>query len=666
VSDLRNSLTEAILAPYSHPSEERLHAKRWVEETLSGQGDAALAEPLEQLQKFLKSPFPWATVLLLVASLVAATALLRPLLEADRLVGMNDPDLESATFLEGREFTPQQRLLLGDPRKPPLEQKEALWNSEPGNPAYFTEYVLAYRERYSALPPGYWETVHRIDPTNAWFDYVAMEATGANSVEKKDRGETVAPDWGIRREKEYRDALTLIASAREKPRFTTYSQDMLSRRIALLPQHTHTERLGSIVYLAGQSSSHVLVLNACSDLLAARVWETGKSRDVDGLRNALQDAEKLISRIVGHDQATLIELLCARGEMSKIARQAQTAAIECGNPDVAERFGTLRSALDERKKRLEAPTASNEWIRAQAGKVEAMLLSTPADMVENSPRLTPEDLLPGRLRDQSFYSALYSLASWLLLAVGMLLTFVYRFRGPALYRRLSKRLGSLLQFSDWAWILGGGILLPFLLWLAAVLLTPIGGRNATHPGHFLATPLLNLELLIGLFFVSPILFVRWRLGLRGNVLGFRKYTPWGWFSVFYLSALIAGISILPNPAGSVCGCGHVDWRELFPWRTLTFISLFPPIAWLGVTSGRALFSAASRLPHRMTAARALVTAYALGMLCLLGTAFGFLASYKRWSDQNPLLILSAEKPSLTPYDYQVTRQLQTELRALWK
>jgi hypothetical protein len=416
----------------------------------------------------------------------------------------------------------------------------------------------------------------------------------------------------------------------------------------------------------GQSSSHVLVLNACSDLLAARVWETGKSRDVDGLRNALQDAEKLISRIVGHDQATLIELLCARGEMSKIARQAQTAAIECGNPDVAERFGTLRSALDERKKRLEAPTASNEWIRAQAGKVEAMLLSTPADMVENSPRLTPEDLLPGRLRDQSFYSALYSLASWLLLAVGMLLTFVYRFRGPALYRRLSKRLGSLLQFSDWAWILGGGILLPFLLWLAAVLLTPIGGRNATHPGHFLATPLLNLELLIGLFFVSPILFVRWRLGLRGNVLGFRKYTPWGWFSVFYLSALIAGISILPNPAGSVCGCGHVDWRELFPWRTLTFISLFPPIAWLGVTSGRALFSAASRLPHRMTAARALVTAYALGMLCLLGTAFGFLASYKRWSDQNPLLILSAEKPSLTPYDYQVTRQLQTELRALWK
>ena len=280
--------------------------------------------------------------------------------------------------------------------------------------------------------------------------------------------------------------------------------------------------------------------------------------------------------------------------------------------------------------------------------------------------MTLQDLRPGRLRDQSYYSAFYAVLTWLLLAAALLSASSYHFRGPKIYRKLSRRFESLLRPSDWAWILGAGTLLPLGLWLAAVFLTPIGGRGASQPGHFFATPLLNAELLAGLMLVSPALFVRWRLGIRGRALGFPKRPPWLWFCLFCLSALIAGLSIIPDPAGSICACGHVDWLELFHWQTFTSISLLPPVVWLAITSGRALFSSAHALPYRMTTARSLVTGYAFGMLCMVGTAFGFLASFEHWSNRNPMLRLSTEKPSLTPYEYDVTRQLQTELRELWK
>lgn len=51
------------------------------------------------------------------------------------------------------DLTAEQSLLLGDPTLSELEQKELLYRSDPENPAFYYEYLLAYVTKYDALPP---------------------------------------------------------------------------------------------------------------------------------------------------------------------------------------------------------------------------------------------------------------------------------------------------------------------------------------------------------------------------------------------------------------------------------------------------------------------------------------------------------------------------------
>ena len=384
VSDPRDDFSEAILTPFPDPSEERLHAQRWLEEALQGTDDQTLAQPLKRLRQFpAKSPFGWATVVLLVISLITVAMLLRPLWKADQLVRLHDAGLESSAFLGNTKLTPEQRLLLGDPRKSPLERKEELWRSDPDDPAYYSEYVLAYGEKHHALPPSYWDTVRRIDPSNAWFDYLAAEVIGTKAVQRNDRGKKLPPEWEIVREKDYREALTLMANGRDKPRLRSYSLEMARRRIALLPQGTHRERLGSMIYLLGEPTSNVEAWRICGDLLATEVYKAGKAHDAVRLRAALGSAETHLSHMLEYDSPPLMELLGIRSAINQVARQAETAAAECGEPDVAKRFTAFRAASTDRKNRLDSSRSSDKLIHA--GQAESMILSPVVSAVENPP-----------------------------------------------------------------------------------------------------------------------------------------------------------------------------------------------------------------------------------------------------------------------------------------
>ncbi len=87
-------------------------------------------------------------------------------------------------------LTTQQRLLLGDPDLTRLECAKQLHEIDPNNPAYYTEYILAYRNEHSQLPPDYFQTVARIAPNNSFFLYWAAAHIGGKSIEKKIRSGT--------------------------------------------------------------------------------------------------------------------------------------------------------------------------------------------------------------------------------------------------------------------------------------------------------------------------------------------------------------------------------------------------------------------------------------------------------------------------------------------
>ena len=59
-----------------------------------------------------------------------------------------------------KELTADQRLLLfGDTSKSlPSERMKALWDSDPGNPAYFADYTIRFIRDHERIPPDFLAT----------------------------------------------------------------------------------------------------------------------------------------------------------------------------------------------------------------------------------------------------------------------------------------------------------------------------------------------------------------------------------------------------------------------------------------------------------------------------------------------------------------------------
>ena len=82
-------------------------------------------------------------------------------------------------------LTAQQKLLLlGDgSASNDADRWKPFWQSDPGNPAYFMEYAMAYRRDHDdQLSPEILETAARIDPDNAWYPAIEAAAKAKTAV----------------------------------------------------------------------------------------------------------------------------------------------------------------------------------------------------------------------------------------------------------------------------------------------------------------------------------------------------------------------------------------------------------------------------------------------------------------------------------------------------
>jgi hypothetical protein len=158
-------------------------------------------------------------------------------------------------------------------------------------------------------------------------------------------------------------------------------------------------------------------------------------------------------------------------------------------------------------------------------------LSVPAVAIQTrrARPITDADLKPGRMVDHELFARLSAAVVWLIAGVMLLAAALYRQRASLLVRRLSARLEGLLKPIDWAWILGAGVLLPFLFYLAIYRLTPLGARDWSIAASAFLVPSGQVAAMGFLMIVLPGLVARWRLGRRGAMLGWRKGRPWmGW------------------------------------------------------------------------------------------------------------------------------------------
>jgi len=255
--------------------------------------------------------------------------------------------------------------------------------------------------------------------------------------------------------------------------------------------------------------------------------------------------------------------------------------------------------------------------------------------------------------DHEIISQWGSLGAAVLLLPGLAAVAGYRFRSGAVVRRLAGRMGQLLRPADLCWLIGGGVILPFLYVMAVQRLTPFGGRDFSLlanglevSGQIVPMPFAQFLGLVVLMMILAPLIARWRLAKRAGIFGFPGGIPW-------LGGLAAacGFAFIP-----VIGwAAHAGTGE-------AVALLAVPASWPVAVGIMALFSRPENRLRRSTTARALVPAYAAAVILMIGVIPIFKAGEKHWLRQDRLTMFDPARPAPSIYQYEIIEQARKELR----
>jgi hypothetical protein len=565
-------------------------------------------------------------------------------------------------------------LLVGDLAKTTKsERKEALWRSDPDNPAYFADYAGAFISDNEKLPPDFLKTARRIDPTNAWFTYQAAAVEAKGAVKKKSRkGKRVEgkwvyetpPSWEILDQTALDRAMDLLREARSQPNYSDYAVDMLRKRLPLLPQRNFIDQLDSSACLAEASGFSSIRLRLLADVLSAKAWSLGEAGDIPGYQELSGASDQFLRQMLHDGPGTLVDQLVGQVLVSTLAENLAMTAEKLGLQNEAARWNPVAKSMRDAKDELESRKFLVDGKPVKPDAVTGGILGGSIAMIAKRPKIQPNltdaDLKPLRLFDHELLSRLSSYVAWAVLGLCACLVASYRFRVPVMSRRLARRMEDLLGPSDWAWIFAVSVVLPFIFVMAINRLTPLGGRafgltgmNFLLPaGHFLGLLLLWLAL--------PVQVVRWRLAKRAGGFGFPGSSLIGWLAVACATAFVPMVGWA---AISQVGDSWLGAVSQWPWQFWAAAGLAGlATLWVLGSISLAMLGRSERHVYRATSALALVKVYAAAMLVIALASLGFKASERYWFRQDWMTKFDVAGPGWSAFESKVAAQMRKELR----
>ncbi|WP_193210862.1 hypothetical protein [Luteolibacter marinus] len=549
-------------------------------------------------------------------------------------------------------------LLFGDTSKHlKSERMKVLWDAAPDNPAYFAEYSILHRIDHDSLPPDFLATAERLDPDNAWFTLMAASAVGKDAVTRlkltgKERKNGALPGSRLVDEDRYREALELVAKAASQSRFDSYQDDLIAKRIPLLPKRTDlVSQILPIAYLAG-SPADTIRFRSIVDVVDAECAALAANGDAEGLVDLAAKWEACLGLWSEADSGSLVDPMVLKVCIHAHAKRMADAAGKLGLEEVQARWAAVDEQLTQEKEARDRH--GDRSLRMKGGIFAGLALPAVANQSVSAPIITDEDLRPGRLVDHELFGRVFSSFIWLVLGLMASAAAFYRMRASLLVRRLSLRFEALFRPADWLWVMGGGIVLPFAFYQVVYRLTPFGARDWSVTASGFMVPGGQFSSMGMLMIVMPVLIARWRLGARGDALGFRKARSWaGW------GAVVCGALAIPV-FGMSFKSGEASESVTKAAAVLLGVLM---LAWLAVGM-RAVFGRKAELMRRLTMTRILVPAYVSGMLLMVTSMPVYHALEKHWLAQDRLMEITPESPGWTRYEYQVAQAMRAELREM--
>lgn len=693
-------MVEAATRPLADNAEIRLAAKQFLRENLRPTEDNDRADRLEKLtarwnevDARASKKVRWAIAAILIAAL-SAILLIPGVLEiiayGQHLHYWSDPIFNppptDAHVRVARRADPAKRLLLvgNSSDGTDLETSEALWRSDPDNPAFFAEYAAQFIRENDQLPPGYRDTPRRIDPTNAFFVYLEASLVAKGSVEEDDTKTSPAgtppgkSSWKVLDQAKLDRAMDLLRGARNLDKFDSYSAEMLAARTASLKQERPLDHLDLTIILGDKPMSPWIGFIQLLSAIHAQAFILADQGQVQAFEDLEKDAEHFFHMALTDRPSTLIGEVIVVGFARMTGKAISEGHDTLGRSGVNPKWSRLNQIIDEkreaRKKANPEITGATSDPRKTASIFWGESLNIGTRATDNPPPLTDTKLKPGRLVDHEIASRAMAMVTWLLILIALSAAFLHRFRAGAMAARLGKRYADLLDKRDWAWILGAGILLPLAFTLGVNRFTPLGGRDFSLFATGLLVPAGHFVGLWMLWLLLPPQLIRWRLARRAITTNFR---PPQWLAWVAIISAAASVPVIGYAAVTLAQTADTAWMDFHllefapafemamngaPALLWAAIGLFLlPTLWLCISIGSALLGGTKTQVHCSVSASALIPVYMLTLPILLLSILGFQASERFWFKRETLMTVKPGTPGWSQYEYEVTLQARKEL-----
>ena len=655
----------AATAPLADNAELQLMAAQELGELIpQDASEPAMTSAAEAMER--KPRFPrWRTLLYLLTALACIIALVPTVRDYARLriaswalFGMTDPLVQLVPFVPVPavklpqvpgifgKFTHQQQLLLFGNLNAPSHDLEwkALWESEPENPAFFSEYLRACFGSGKPLPPDALLIADRIDPGNAWYRHLAAAAAARDAIDRN-------PKWGkgkkyiIKDPTRLAESIALLESAAKEPRYESYISEILRRRSEILPPGDDLlSRRFTQEYFHMVPPNAGWMFPAINRMVSVQAGELAAKGEGEALRRLSSALENLLERSV--------ESGCPGGYLADLdlaARELTAAGKTLGVHEVEARYASLEKILKQDRAQRQARYYSfGPAERKAEGNLLAKNVLNPASGLRQPPSVTTDELKAGRMATQALATRLFALGGMACFVIAIIVVTLFPLRHGKQARRLSAALLGVLRPADHIMILVGGVALPFAIY-----------QLASHLGQGMQLGEADLKpnlAIGGLMLVLPVLIAGSRLGRRLGFLGWRRNR------VAEVVACTSGIIVW-------LACSRDSW---FGLKIDDSVHKGLDIVLVGLCVGVLmlpfciLFRRRRKALPWLTLARAVFPAYALALLLAAATVPIAHAVERHWTRLDEFTRLQPGIPAASRYGYETDRQSRAEILELLK
>jgi hypothetical protein len=659
-------LIEAVTEPLAANAERRLAARAFLGEKFDA-AHPGVAEATARLEAAGRRKFPFLRKALLWVLVIAALAMIIPskpstfrfvrMVTNDNTIKMYDPMVKSAL---SEDLTEEERLLLGCREElENLGRKRRLHLLVPDNPAYFAEYAESSVARTRSLPPDFMESAALIAPDNAYFLLFAAGRICIHCIEWKKSTSPSGPEWeyDIMNPAVFEEALALIEKAAALPGFESYSNPMIAARVRLLPTKTIAELTRASMY-AYVGSSGMSEFQYVGYLLSARAEQLSKAGRKEEFLALVEQRDAVVTHLGRNPDLNLYGESVHLGLASKTARDFQFASDRLGLTELVETYRMQSAALMVYEDRLAIRRHMEDdplWVARHASLTHSRIPSLAREVL-SPPPFSSADLESRRRAEHEFLGGYGIRAIALFLPFTALLVFLFRFVSAPTIRLPAKRMTGVLGMTDWAWVIGLGIVSPIAFLLFVTRLTPLGGREYGVTYFQMAFPCVQIAALLLALLIAPAIAVRLRLGKQLACFGFgdRFTVP----LALAVLAMLAVWSLAALPFVERFGTGrHIVLAALAAPPALCLCLLF-------ANSLRSILGKPAARLAQCTTAIAVLPAYPIAIILLCALTPIYSAGEKRWLAKETLLRIDPDAADLGAYEFKVAAQKRKEINAI--